>query len=79
MPRSAEVAIDMELMRRVEVLPVVRSGNPGLQPTPTQVEALRRYWRSGRRQIDVAKAIGVSAMTARRWYREYVEGSHGSD
>jgi len=73
MPRSAEVKIDLELMSRLEALPIARGGTPKHEPTPAQVAALRRYWKSGRRQPDIAKALGVHANTARRWYRDYIE------
>ena len=74
MSRSADVKVDMELMRRIEALPVTRGGTPRLDPTPAQVTAVRKYWKSGRRQTDIAKMLGVHHNTVRRWYREYVEG-----
>lgn len=73
MSRSTEVKIDVSLMQAIEAIPVRSSGNQRKEPTPEQVEALRRYWRSGRRQDDMSKALGVSRHTAARWYEEYVE------
>lgn len=72
MSRSAEVAVDMDLMRKVEALPVRQAGQQTIVPTEAQLAALRKYWKTGRRQTDIAKALGVSVHTARRWYEERV-------
>jgi hypothetical protein len=79
MPRSSEVCIDSDMLARIEALPDRRSGARLLMPTPTQLEALRRYWRpvgaeAWKAQEDIAEAIGVSVNTARKWYRKYIEG-----
>jgi hypothetical protein len=73
MPRSTEVKVDMGLLAKVEALPVRRSGAPAMVPTKEQLEALRLYWKSGRRQTEISRAIGVCTGVARGWYREYVE------
>lgn len=82
MPRSTEVRIDADLLARLEALPDRRPGNPGLAPTPSQVEALRRFWRprgaaARKNQEDIAAAMGVSEGTCRKWYRQYVEAKAG--
>ena len=73
MPRSVDVKVDMNVLEGLEALPVVRGGAPKKVPTPTQLEGLRRYWKSGRRQQDIADKLGVGKDTCLRWYRELIE------
>lgn len=67
------VDIDPEMLARLEALPDKTGGAPRKVPTPQQLEALRRFWLT-KGHDDLARAIGTSENTARRWYREYVEG-----
>lgn len=77
MSRSDKVAIevDEDMLRKLEDIPDRRSGPVKLEPTPTQVEILRRGWKT-KRKADISKLLGVHDSTARRWYVEYVEEKH---
>lgn len=79
MPRSAEVKVDMELMRQAEALPAGKSAR-FKAPTEHAIAALRRYWKTKDKRMLAAilpctdGTVGVHPNTAREWYRRYVEG-----
>ena len=73
MSRSAEVAVDLDLMREIEALPVRKAGNQELVPSKAQIDALKRFWKSGRRQVDIAAKLGVGVQTARAWWERYAQ------
>lgn len=60
-------------MGRLEALPDRNGGARKKVPTAEQIKVLRAGWHR-KRQDQVADLLGVHPNTARRWYREYVEG-----
>jgi DNA-binding transcriptional regulator YiaG len=74
MPKSVDVKIrfDDAMLRQLEALPNKHTGNPVKNPSPSQIEVLRRGWKT-KRQKDVAVVLGVAVSTALKWYREYIE------
>ena len=58
------------LDERMAALAVSRPGQRKREPTATELDVLRRYWRTGRPVAAMAQAFGVAENTLRRWVRE---------
>lgn len=58
------------LDERLSALPVTKGGHWRRDPSEVELEALRRYWGTGRPIKLMASAFGVSENTLRRWARE---------
>lgn len=56
-----------DLCKAIEAIPPYSSR---AVPTEAQRKALLKYWNSGRNKKEVARMIGTSYDTARRWYAE---------
>lgn len=74
-PAARAVVGDMaEAARRLDeklaALPVTHAGQPRRDPSAVELEALRRYWGTGRPIRGMAEAFGVSENTLRRWAHE---------
>lgn len=65
-----EVEIRAEWFERLEALPVVQGGNPGIQWTDEMDAVLLRYWNSGKKQRDIAAILNVSQGVCRDRYRK---------
>ena len=55
----------------------IGGGTKKIYPTERQAKILRDLWgKKTARQVDIAKAIGVSVNVARRWFEELQAGEH---
>lgn len=57
------------LCRALESVPMVRSPLKK-EPTEAQRKAVLKYWPTSRDKEMMARKLGVSENTARRWYKE---------
>jgi hypothetical protein len=64
---AAALNLPGELEAALERLP---TGRRKTEPTDEQLRLLRKYWKSGRNQREVARLIGLGPWLARRIYDE---------
>ena len=72
-PAVESVEIDPELEEAFQALPPPSKYGYGIPWTPQMEALLLKYWRI-RDQEAVAKQLGVGHSTAKRKYRELIEG-----
>ena len=65
--------ISPEMLERLGQMPDRHPGIQELVPTDEQIEILRLYYHRKTRD-DLARLLGISPNTMRRWYRKYLEG-----
>lgn len=77
-PRIQSVKVNMtieEIEKNLEALPVAHDIRKRVF-TEEEDELLLKYWNSGRRKDDIAKAFGICQSILRRRYRELTEGKN---